>query len=294
MTAKNRAFGPSFLFVPGANHKAIEKAKSLDAGTLIFDLEDAVSPNAKLEARGMVCKAIASGGYGRRNLIIRINAPDTEWFEADITAAIEANCTAILIPKISSKSDIEGVDEFVRTINNGHSIALWAMIETPFSILNVAQICATANALPLQGLILGLNDLAKAIGTHQSPSNREPFHFVMGSLVTAASAYRISAIDAVFNDITDTEGFTKQAEQAKAFGFDGKCLIHPSQIAPCNQIFAPSIDEIENAMAVVAAFSESANQGKAVINVNGQMAELLHLEMAQSLLARANLLKTMV
>jgi citrate lyase subunit beta/citryl-CoA lyase len=284
MTTKNIAPRRSFLFVPGSNSKALVKAKTLAADCVIFDLEDAVAPDAKNDARQAVVNAIAGDGFGSRELIIRSNAIDSEWFEADIKAAIATKCAAILVPKISSKADIEIVDAFAKTNNGGKSIALWAMIETPMAIINIAQICSADSELQLQGIVLGLNDLAKETGA-KLDANRLPFHYAMAATVNAASAYGIAAIDAVYNDIMDIQGFTMQTEQARNFGFDGKCVIHPNQIAPCNQVFAPSLSEITAARAIVAAFSDPANFGKGVINVNGQMAEILHLEMAKKLLA---------
>ncbi|MEK7660854.1 MAG: CoA ester lyase [Pseudomonadota bacterium] len=293
MTTKNIALRRSFLFVPGANSKAVEKTKSLPADCIIFDLEDAVAPDAKNAARVTVVDAIAGGGYGSRQLIIRTNAINSEWFESDIEAAIATNCAAILLPKISSKADLDKVVGFVNAHNGGKSVALWAMIETPMAIINIAQICSAAETLPLYGIILGLNDMAKDTGA-KLDANRAAFHYAMAAAVNAASAYGIAAIDAVYNDIVDMDSFAKQTEQARDFGFDGKCVIHPTQIAPCNQIFSPSPSEIEAARAIVAAFSDPANFGKAVINVNGQMAELLHLEMAKKLLATAETIQKML
>lgn len=293
MTTKNISLRRSFLFVPGSNSKVLEKAKTLAADCVIFDLEDAVAPDAKNDARRAVIDAVSKGEYGSRELIIRSNAFDSAWFEADIKAAIETNCAAILVPKISSKADLEKTDALVKANNGGKSIALWAMIETPMAIINIAQICGAASELPLRGIVLGLNDLAKETCA-KLDANRQPFHYAMAAAVNAASAYGVAAIDAVFNDIVDMGGFTLQAEQAKNFGFVGKCVIHPNQIAPCNQVFAPSLSEITAARAIVAAFSEPANFGKGVINVNGQMAEILHLEMAKKLLATSEIVEGML
>lgn len=200
----------SFLFVPGANTRALEKAKSLPADCIIFDLEDAVAPEAKDAARAAVVGAIAEGGYSARMLIIRTNAIDSQWFEADICACIAAQCNAILLPKISSKAELEAVDSTVKALGGGKSISLWAMIESPMAIINIAQICSTSSKLPLQGIILGLNDLAKEIGARQD-TNRAPFHYAMAAVVNAASAYNIKSIDAVFNDIKNANGFAQQA-----------------------------------------------------------------------------------
>lgn len=288
MTDKIAKTMRSFLFVPGANTKALEKARLLPADCIIFDLEDAVAPDGKDAARAAVVSAIAEGGYGARTLIIRTNAINSDWFTADIEACISAKCGGILLPKISAKTELEEVDTLVKSLGGAKSIPLWAMIETPMAIINIAQICGAAIKLPLRGIILGLNDLAKEIGARQEV-NRVPFHYAMATTVNAASAYNIMAIDAVFNDIKDQNGFAQQAEQARDFGFDGKCVIHPSQIELCNQIFAPSENEIEVARAIVAAFADPINQGKAVIEVGGQMVELLHLKAAQELLRNKDL-----
>ncbi len=273
----------SLLYMPASNQRAIEKAKTLDADCLIFDLEDAVAPDEKISARESLLDAIKTGGFGEREIIIRTNSQNSYWFEEDILASITAKPDAILIPKISSKSQIIEINEFIRKNNNGISISIWAMIETPKAILELGDICSIAETAPLAALVLGTNDLAKETGAALD-TERLPFHYAMSAMIIAARANGLLVFDGVYNNISDINGLESQAIQAKKFGFDGKTLIHPNQIAICNNIFAPSASEINEAKKIIEAFEKPENINKGAIAFEGRMIELLHLEMARKII----------
>lgn len=276
----------SILYMPGANERALEKAKTLPADSLILDLEDAVAPEAKAEARERVCNAVKSGGYGPRELIIRVNGLDTEWGKADIKAAAQANPDAILAPKVATAEDIRWIDEAIAEGGASEKPQLWVMIETPLSILNIRDIAAAAKSTRLAGFVMGSNDLIKDFRAEPMPG-RENLAACYTLAIAAARAYDLLVFDGVYNDIANAEGFVAEARQARAFGFDGKTLIHPSQVDPCNTIFAPPADAVAQAKDVIAAFADPANAGKGVLKVNGKMTELLHLAQARRMVAVA-------
>lgn len=274
----------SVLYMPGANAKVLEKAKTLKADAIIMDLEDAVAPEMKAQAREIIKSALAGGGYGSREIIIRTNGLNTEYFEDDIAMAVAAKPNAILVPKISSKQEVLEIDAKIRELNNDVSIDIWAMIETPRAILDIFNICSAAQDVPFKALVMGTNDLAKETGAILDVE-RAPFLYALSAAVNGAKCFNMAVIDGVFNDIQNIEGYEAQVKQAKAFGFDGKTLIHPSQIEICNEIFAPKEDEIAFARAIVAAFAAPENAGKGVLKVEGKMSEILHRDMALKTLA---------
>jgi citrate lyase subunit beta/citryl-CoA lyase len=276
----------SVLYMPGANERALEKAKTLAADSLILDLEDAVAPEAKVEARHRVCGAVKAGGYGPRELIVRINGQDTEWGKADLKAAARAEPDAILAPKVTSGDDIRWLDEALSEAGASAKLSLWVMIETPLSILNIREIAAIAQTTRLSGFVMGSNDLIKDFRAEPMPG-RENLAACYTLTIAAARAYDLLVFDGVYNDIANAEGFAAESRQAKAFGFDGKTLIHPSQVEPCNTIFAPPADAVKHAGDVIAAFADPANAGKGVLKVNGKMTELLHLAQAKRMVAVA-------
>lgn len=276
----------SVLYMPGANERALEKAKTLPADSLILDLEDAVAPEAKAEARERVCNAVKAGGYGPRELIIRINGHDTEWGKADLRAAVQAGPDAILAPKVSSGEDIRWLDEAISEAGGASEPKLWVMIETPLAILDIKEIAAQAKTTRLAGFVMGSNDLIKDFRAEPMPG-RENLAACYTLTIAAARAYDLLVFDGVYNDIANAEGFVTEAKQARAFGFDGKTLIHPSQVDPCNTIFAPPADAVAQAKDVIAAFADPANAGKGVLKVNGKMTELLHLAQARRMVAVA-------
>ncbi|ATE64264.1 HpcH/HpaI aldolase/citrate lyase family protein [Rhizorhabdus dicambivorans] len=272
----------SALYLPASNERAIEKARTLPCDVVILDLEDAVAPEAKEAAREMAARAVADGGFGRRELVVRVNGLGTPWGEADLAAIGPAGADAILVPKIDDGATLRRYDALLAQAPA--ATRLWAMIETARSMFALQDIAAQAEATRLACFVMGTNDLAKEL--RASPDvGREGFVGFLSSTVAAARAHGLSAIDGVFNDIGDAEGLVRQCAQALALGFDGKTLIHPGQIDICNRAFTPGDDRIEAARAIVAAFDAPENAGAGALKVNGQMAERLHLEQARALLA---------
>ena len=274
----------SVLYMPGSNARALEKARALPADALILDLEDAVAPDAKELARAQVCEAVSARGFGRREVAIRINALTTACGAADLAAAAKAQPDAILIPKVSSPADLALVEQHL-TGTPGASIALWAMMETPLAILNAGAIAGGGGRLAC--LVMGTNDLIKEFRGRHAP-DRQNLSAALGLSVAAARAYGLSIIDGVYNDIADAEGFLASCRQARAFGFDGKTLIHPSQLAPCNEVFAPAKEEVEAARKIIAAFELPENRDKGAIALDGRMVERLHAEIARDTVALAD------
>lgn len=277
----------SVLYMPGSNARALEKARSLPADALILDLEDAVAPDAKEAARLQVCEAVKAKVFGKREVIIRINALDGEWGEHDLTAAKAADPDAVLVPKVSSPRDIHRVEHRLAETK----IALWAMVETPLALLNIAALAAAGGRLSC--LVMGINDLIKEIRGVHTP-DRLNLAAVLGLTVVAARAYGLSVVDGVHNDIDDANGFAAVCAQAKSFGFDGKTLIHPSQIDPSNAVFAPSPAEVEAARKIIAAFALPENVGKGAIKLDGRMVERLHAETAKHIVALADAIAALV
>lgn len=269
----------SVLYMPGSNARALEKARTLAADALILDLEDAVAPDAKEMARAQVCEAVKAKGFGKREVIVRVNALSTPWGRADLDAAVAAGPDAILLPKVSSPRDLE-ID---------CALPLWAMIETPLAILNIAAIAGSSR---LACFVMGTNDLIKEIRGHHT-ADRANLSAALGLSVAAARAHGLAVIDGVFNDIQDADGFVAQCRQARSYGFDGKTLIHPSQLEPCNAVFAPSADEVAAARAVIAAFALPENKGKGAIKLDGRMVELLHAEIARRTVALADAIEAL-
>lgn len=271
----------SVLYMPGSNPRALEKARSLPADALILDLEDAVAPDAKDLARSQVCEAVKAKGFGKREVAIRINGLSTAWGRADLDAAVEAAPDAILVPKVSSAGDLDAIDSRIE----GRPIALWAMMETPLAILKAAEIAGAGGKLAC--LVMGTNDLIKEFHGVHTP-DRQNLSAALGICVAAARAYGLAIIDGVYNDIGNADGFLETCKQARAFGFDGKTLIHPSQLEPCNSVFAPSPDDVAAARKIIAAFELPENKGKGAISLDGRMVELLHAEIARDTVALAD------
>ncbi len=283
----------SCLYMPGANARAIEKAKGLAADSVIFDLEDAVAPDAKAEARTAVCAAVKAGGYGKRELVIRINGLDTEWGLEDLKAAVAAGPDAILAPKVIDGGDIDRLNDAMSRAGAPETMGLWVMIEMPKAILNIQEIAEAVGRTRLTAFVMGTNDLAKEFRAINNPPERTAFQTALSMSVMAARAYDLLAIDGVFNDIKDEHGLIAECEQGRVMGFDGKTLIHPSQLEATNRIFAPSPADVEQAHAVIAAFADPANASKGVLKVNGKMTELLHLEEARRVVDVAEAIKAL-
>ena len=282
----------SVLYMPGSNARALEKAKSLPVDGLILDLEDAVAPDAKAEARDQVCAAVAERGYGKREVTVRINGLNTEWGEADLAAVAKAGPDAVLVPKVNGSADIEAASAALDGAGASEAVGLWVMMETPMAVLSAREIAATSTATRLRCFVMGTNDLAKEIGGRLQ-ADRMPFLGMLGTCVLAAKAYGLAILDGVYNDLANERGFAAECAAGRDFGFDGKTLIHPSQIGPCNTAFAPSEDELARAHKIVEAFNLPENQDKGVIKVDGQMVELLHAEVARRTVAIASAIEGM-
>ncbi len=272
----------SALYLPASNAKAIAKARTLACDVVVLDLEDAVAPDRKDEARDAAVAAVNEGGFGHREVAIRVNGLDTPWWAADLAAIAGSLADAVVVPKVNGPEDIVAYQEALGAAPV--ALQLWAMIETCRSVGNLPQIAAMADTTRLSLWIMGTNDLAKEMRAQLTPC-RTPFLPFLSMAVAAARAHGIAILDGVCNEFRDLDVFEAEARQGLMFGFDGKSLIHPAQIEPCNTAFSPSEAELARANAVIAAFALPENAGKGAIQVEGKMAELLHLEQAQRLLA---------
>ncbi len=278
----------SVLYMPGSNARAIEKARTLPADAVIFDLEDSVAPEGKAAARQQVLNAVTAGGFGAREIIIRINGLDTEWWLDDLNAAAKAKPDAVLVPKVSIPGHLEDVAERLIDISADQKIRIWAMMETPLAMLNAGEIAAAAKDIEtrLSAFVMGTNDLAKDTRAKITPGRAPMVPCLMGC-VTAARAHGIDILDGVYNDLGNAEGFARECDEARDMGFDGKTLIHPNQIGPCNAAFSPSTEEVANARKIIAAFSLPENKNKGVVQLDGRMVERLHADMAKRTVAIA-------
>ncbi|GAB78252.1 citrate lyase subunit beta / citryl-CoA lyase [Austwickia chelonae] len=270
----------SVLYMPASNARALEKAKSIPCDGVILDLEDAVAPDAKPDARDAACAAVRSGEYGRRELVIRINGMDTPWHAEDMRAACEAGPDAIAVPKVSSAQEVRDLVAAMEQAGAPAHTSLWAMIETPRAMLDAAAI---AGASPrLSTLVMGTNDLVKELYAEHVPG-RAPLQTALQLCLLAARAEGKVILDGVFNDVKNAEGFEAECAQGREWGFDGKTLIHPGQVEPANAAFAPSPQAVEEARGIVQAWDEG--RGSGVVTYNGRMIENLHVESARRALA---------
>jgi citrate lyase subunit beta / citryl-CoA lyase len=278
----------SVLYMPGSNVRAIEKAKTLPADGVILDLEDSVAPDAKDAARQQVVDAVKAGGFGPREVFIRINGVATPWHADDLSAAAHAAPDVILVPKVSSADTLELIGRRLLDMGTDHRTRIWAMIETPLAIFNILAIAAAArdSETRLSGFVMGTNDLAKDTRARLVPG-RAPMLPWLSMCIAAARIHDIDILDGVYNDIGNVAGFEKECAQGVELGFDGKTLIHPSQIEPCNRAFSPSQPEVEQARKLIAAFDLPENKGKGVVSIDGRMVERLHADMARRTVAIA-------
>ncbi|MGW9076295.1 HpcH/HpaI aldolase/citrate lyase family protein [Streptomyces kronopolitis] len=274
----------SVLYMPGANERALEKAKSLPADALILDLEDAVAPDAKAEARKRVAAVAASGEYGFREVTIRVNAPGTAWHDDDLRAAAEAGPDAVVVPKVESADTVRAVERALEAAGAPDRTAIWAMVETPRAMLDARAVAAASERLTV--LVMGTNDLAKELHAEHVPG-RAPLLTGLSLALLAARESGKVILDGVYNDVKDAEGFEAECVQGRQFGFDGKTLIHPSQVAPCNRVFAPSPQQITRSRRIIDAFEEATREGRGVVTVDGRLIENLHVEDARRILALA-------
>jgi citrate lyase beta subunit len=278
----------SVLYMPGANTRALEKARTLPADALIFDLEDAVAPDAKEAARANVVAAAQSKSYGKREIVIRCNGLATLWGKTDIAAIATSGADAVLVPKVESAAEVANVVALLDAAGAPKSMAVWAMMETPKGILRADEIAGSHPRLTL--FVMGTNDLVKDMRARHTPM-RLPMVTALGLGMLAARAHGLTILDGVYNDIQDAEGFRAVCQQGLEMGFDGKTLIHPSQVDPCNEVFAPSAAELEMAGKIVTAFKTAQAEGKGVVTVDGRMIENLHVEQAERALALATAIK---
>ena len=278
----------SVLYMPGSNARALDKAKTLPADGVILDLEDLVAPEAKEAARQQVVDAVKAGGFGAREVFIRINGVDTPWHADDLSAAAHAAPDVILVPKVSSSDTLELIGRRMLDMGTNHKTRVWAMIETPLAIFNILEIAAAArdSETRLAGFVMGTNDLAKDTRARLVPG-RTPMLAWLSMCVAAARIHGIDILDGVYNDIGNADGFAKECAQGVELGFDGKTLIHPSQIEPCNKAFSPSPTDVEQAHKMIAAFDQPENKGKGVVSIDGRMVERLHADMARRTVAIA-------
>jgi len=272
----------SVLFVPGANPRALEKARALPADGLIFDLEDAVAPDGKDDARARVAGTLSAGGYGPRELILRVNSLETPWGHADLAEAAVLPLDAVLLPKVENAERVRHAIDLLDSLGAPPELAVWCMIETPLGVLASADIAA---ATPRLGaLVLGTSDLTKDLHAAET-LDRRPLLTALGLVLLAGRAHGRAVLDGVHLDLEDAEGFASACRQASEFGFDGKTLIHPSQIDPANASFSPSAEEIARARRIVAAYAQAASAGKGAVRIDGRLVEALHVEAARGTLA---------
>ncbi len=276
----------SALYMPASNVRALEKAKSVAADVVIMDLEDAVAPDAKATARAQAIAAIDAGGFGRREVVLRINGLDSPWGADDLAAASRSKADAILVPKVSTPTMIADAERGMTSAPA--TMQLWAMIETPLGILNLREIAATASIAGsrLACFVIGTNDLVKETRA-ELDADRTAALYWLSAIMTAGRAHGLDVLDGVYNDFKDLDGLLRECRQGRQLGMDGKTVIHPDQIATVNDVFRPSADEIAAAEKIVSAFELPENQGRGVITMNGRMVELLHAEMARRTLAVA-------
>jgi len=276
--------------MPASNDRALEKSKSLDADVLIFDLEDAVSPSSKIIARDKAIDAVNSRSYGSRELLIRINGLDTEWFSEDLIAVALSEADGVLVPKVSSADDLLEVDKVINKAKGSKEFSIWAMMETPKGILYADQIAKASNRL--KGFCIGTVDLSKELNCAH-PTDRFPMLVSMQLVILSAKANGIHVLDGVHTDLNDQSGFVKACQQARSLGFDGKSLIHPSQISQANETFSPSEEEIQHAMSVIKVYKDASLEGSGVATLNGKLIEVLHVEQANKLIKIAEMIKSL-
>ena len=280
----------SVLYMPASNDRAIEKARSLPVDAVALDLEDSIAPERKHEARAAAVAAIKAGGFGQREVIIRLNGTTTPWFNADLEAAVSAAPDVILVPKVERPHQVAQIGYLLKSQGAKQKTRLWIMVETPLAVLNVRDLAAGSSRFPdsrLSALVLGNNDILK-ITRGQDHPDRLPLMLALQSCLYAARSYDLAMLDGVYNNFRDLEGFRRECEQGRLLGMDGKTLIHPGQIPIANEVYGPSAADLEWARKIIAAFEQPESKGKGAISLEGQMIELLHLEIATRTVALAD------
>ena len=280
----------SALYMPALNDRAMDKARNINCDVILFDLEDSVAPVAKAEARTKLVQQLNHGGYGNRELVIRINGRETSFWDDDLEILKHCNPDAVLIPKVNNSVDVCATLKAINNYSNRTDIGLWLMMETPLAVLNANQIGEVALQYDqLQGYVIGTNDLVKDTGVHAG-NNRALLWSWLMTIVASAKSYGLDVIDGVYNNPSDQEGFQREAQQGRDMGMTGKSLIHPNQVEITNLIFSPKAEEIEYAQKIVLAFEQESSKGKGVITVDGKMVERLHLKMAQDTLEKVKVI----
>lgn len=274
----------SVLYMPSSNERALEKAKAIPCDALILDLEDAVAPDAKEAARANAVAAARSGEYGSREVTIRCNGLDTPWGADDLTAAATSGAAAVVIPKVNSFAYLEEIERLLDEAGAPAEMTIWAMIETPTAIIDIRSI---VNHGRVDVLVMGTNDLAKELRTGAAADRAPLIPHLAAALLGAREAGKV-ILDGVYNDVRDADGFLAEARQGHALGFDGKTLVHPSQVEPTNEVWAPSDDEIDHSRRVIEAFEAAEAEGRGVITVDGRMIENLHVDNARRVIAVAD------
>lgn len=284
----------SLLFMPGSNARALEKARVLPADGIILDLEDSVAPDAKAVARDQIAKAVAAGGFGKREIIIRINALDSPWWIDDVGMAGKAKPDGILVPKISTVDDLNAIADRLSDINADASIRVWAMIETARAVLDADKLAAAAkdSEIRLAGFVFGPNDISRETRIRMQPG-RSAMIPMITHCILATRAHGLEILDGPYGDIANVDGFAAECAQGRDLGFDGKTLIHPSHIEACNAIFTPPAEEVAEARKIIAAFAKSENASRGVIQLDGRMVERLHAEMAKRTIQIADAIAAM-
>ena len=284
----------SLLFMPGSNARALEKARILPADGIILDLEDSVAPDAKATARDQIAKAIAAGGFGKREVLIRINSLDTPWWVDDIGMAGKAKPDGILVPKISTVDDLNVIADRLSDINADASIRVWAMIETARAVLDADKLAAAAkdSEIRLAGFVFGPNDISRETRIRMLPGRAAMIPMITHCIL-ATRAHGLEILDGPYSDFSNIDGFALESAQARDLGFDGKTLIHPGQIEACNAIFTPPAEEVAQARRIIAAFEQPENAARGAIQIDGQMVERLHAEMARRTIAIADAMAAM-
>ena len=279
----------SLLFMPGSNARALEKARNLAADCLILDLEDSVAPDAKARAREQIAQAVQAKGFGKREVLIRTNALDTSWWSDDAAMAGAVAPDGILVPKISTVDDLDKIGARLNEVGAPASIKVWAMIETARAVLDADRLGAASRdpKTRLAGFVFGPNDIARETRIRMLPGRAAMIPMIT-HCVLAAHAHGLEMLDGPYGDIGNLEGFATECAQARDLGFDGKTLIHPNQIEPCNAAFSPSADEVAQARNMIAAFDRPENKDKGVVQIEGRMVERMHAEMARRTVAIAD------
>ncbi|MGO8920383.1 MAG: HpcH/HpaI aldolase/citrate lyase family protein [Stellaceae bacterium] len=280
----------SALYMPGANTRALEKSRGLPADVLILDLEDAVAPDAKATARANIAAALGQGGYGKREMVLRVNGLATAWGHADLTAAAAMPLHAVLLPKVESADAVRQAEAVLAAAGAPAALALWCMMETPLGMLHAEEIAAASPRVAC--LVMGTSDLAKDLHARHT-RERLPLLTSLGLCLLAARAYRLAILDGVHLDLADDEGFAASCAQGRELGFDGKTLIHPKTLAAANAAFAPAPEEVAWSRRIIAAHAEAQASGKGIVLVDGKLIENLHVEDARRSVALAEQIAAM-